>query len=172
MFGIGESFCNKDSNKFLKSGEKIYSDAQKLLHENKRDYHAYFNILEFNDKNNKTALFGKISSSKIIDSRLYNPSTFHKWNTLSIAPRNSNSGEVVHKPMDFMPSLFNPKDFNVFICGVDINGGFIGTIDTLTSLGYYVTVYSDIIKPYSRDTITYLIEKAQDKSSHVRFGKS
>ena len=71
-----------------------------------------------------------------------------------------------------LSSLFNgnqfdfivrPQDYDIHICGIDINGIFVSAIDQLLSLGYHVTIYSDMIKPFSKKTITHI------KSSNVKF---
>lgn len=172
VFGIGDTFCIPNSIKFLKSGEKIYKDVEKLIVDNKKNYHAFLNIQEIADRSVRIYPFSKQPRSKIIDIKLFNPNIMSSQNHMIIHPSNEKSGEDIVKLPDYIEVLFHPREYNVSICGIDINGAFVNFTKDLINLGYYITVYSDIIKPFNKDTITFLIEKSQNKQNHLRFGKS
>lgn len=174
-FGIGDTFCDKNSPRFLKAGEKILNDTRSLVKENKRRYSGYLNILEFNDSNRSANPFvydtGGVKGSRIIDLKMYSPLVFDDMNVLNIKASKISDNGAAMKASN-IDVLLPPEENNLFICGIDINGAFMNGIDQLISWGYLLTVYSDIIKPYSKETIEFLIEKSKDRGNHLRFGKS
>lgn len=170
IFGIGDTFCHKDSYRFLKAGEKILGDVQNLLKQDKKEYFGYVNVLEYNDSNDKINPLEAVKGSRVIDLKLFNAKPFSKENYFCV--KASDGEEVSAFSADSLGFVLSPSDYNIFICGIDINGSFSSAIDYLIEEGFYITVFSDIIKPYSKDTIEYLIGKSKDKNNHLRFGKS
>ena len=73
---------------------------------------------------------------------------------------------------DQIDYLLPPDKYNLFVAGIDINGIFMDFVPKAEALGYEVTVYSDIIKPYTRETIDMLTSKARDKDNQFQFRKS
>ena len=59
--------------------------------------------------------------------------------------------------------MLRPQDYDIHICGIDINGIFVEAIDQLLDLGFDVTIYSDLIKPFSKKTINHI------RNSNVKF---
>jgi hypothetical protein len=170
IFGVGDTFCYKDSHKFLKAGEKILTDVSNLIEEDKKKYFGYINLLEFNDHNKKVNPLKNAKASKVIDFRMYDQKVFSKQNFMSLTGVDG-VADITMEAQN-LPFVLPPEDFNIFICGIDINGAFMNTIDSLITEGYHVTVFSDIIKPYSKETIEYLINKSKDRANYLRFGKS
>lgn len=171
IVGVADTFCGKNSPKFLKAGEKIYSDTQRLLKDNKKNYSVVLNIQQFNDSNRTVNPLQDSKTSRVLNLKLFNENPLTGVNTLHI-PGSKKEDAGITISADRLDTVLSPKDYNIFICGIDIDGLFQPMIQRLIGEGYYVTVYSDIIKPFSKETITYLINTSQDKGNHLRFGKS
>ena len=90
-----------------------------------------------------------MSSSVLIYLRFAN---LHKNNELSLVSLDSEELLFDGDQFDF---IFPSSQYDVHICGVDINGTFKNTIETLLDKEYHVTVYSDAIRPF-KNTHKYI----------------
>lgn len=170
VFGVGDTFCGKDSYRFLKAGEKIVNDVQGLLKNTKKDYFGFINLMEYNDSNDKINPFHSVNQARVIDFKLFNTKPFSTENYITV--KSSDAKDELTMAADQFSYLLPPDEYNLFVCGIDINGAFAPALDHLIKEKYYITVYSDVIKPYSKETIEYLINKSKDRDNHLRFGKS
>ena len=170
IFGVGDAYCSKDSNRFLKAGEKILAETAKLVQDKGNTFAGYINALEFGDIDHpKTNIFDGVESTKIIDLKLLNDTPLDDDNIIYLPTHDKDNMLFSADNFSF---LFPSDKYNLFICGVDIKGCFVNLIDSLIVEGYNITVYSNIIKPFNKDTITYIIEKSQSRNNKLRFCKS
>lgn len=101
-----------------------------------------------------------VAPTKVIDVKLCTDELFHINNEVSLTDHDGQEILLNGNQLDW---LFKPADYDVHILGVDINGVFINAIEYLKQKGYNITVYSDVIKPYSKKTIQHI------KTSGVKF---
>ena len=113
-----------------------------------------------------------VKQSKIIDLKLCSNDFFSINNQVTIKSCIENDKNETVLNGDQIDYLLPPDKYNLFVAGIDINGIFMDFVPKAEALGYEVTVYSDIIKPYTRETIDMLTSKARDKDNQFQFRKS
>ena len=82
----------------------------------------------------------------LIDFTLHSESFLHRNNEISVTTQDNEELLLDGDQFDF---LLRPKDFDVHLCGIDLNGSFKNTIEDLLEKGFHVTVYSDAIRPFT-----------------------
>lgn len=170
VFGIGDSFCSKNSPRVLKNGEKLAADIESLIKNNKRDYYGIVRVNELFDKQEDVNIFKSVQKSRLVEVKLFANPLENRTNHIAI-PSLAEKADEVQNGDNFL-WIFRPEDFNFHICGIDINGIFIPTLKSMIEAKSDVTVYSDVIKPFSKDTIDFLVSQSKDRTNHLRFGKS
>lgn len=161
LFGIGDTFFHKRS---MDMSKKIES----LLLNPKKDY---FGVTRFNKSADihRECPIDKILSmenvaSRVIDVKLCSNDPFSINNQISVPDTVNDDVKLLDGNQ--LDHLIPSDKFDIHIAGIDINGIFIPLVKQLKAMGYNVTVYSDIIKPFNKGTIESI------QKSKVRFCRS
>lgn len=152
-FGIADGYCNPASNRVVTNGPQLYRKVLEHLAASNNQVGAYVAINNPADTSNIVNVDKNLQPTKIINLKLCTDQFLHVNNELSLTDYEGDTMLFNGNQLDF---IIRPKDFDIHICGIDINGVFIDAIDSLLDLGYYVTVYSDMIKPFSKKTIMHI----------------
>jgi len=172
VFGIGDTFCDINSPRCIKRGKTgpdLAKHIEKIVKSDKHDYDGYVFIHEPQDTISTINVLGDIEPSKVVDVKLCSSSVFDMNNQIMIT--DIIEGAVVLDGNQF-DHVLRPEDYNLFVAGIDINGVFNTFVKEASVLGYSVTIYSDIIKPFSKDTINNIITAVKDRNKDVVFRKS
>lgn len=159
LVGYGDTFFDQKSRKCIAKSEDFKEKISKAMETGR--YHGVVLVNETSDTFDYINLNGQIKESSIINVKLCSQQIFNKNNELSLWDHEGKEQIVMDgNNLDF---LLPPDQFNLSLAGVDINGIFVSFIEEAKSLGYNITVYSDIIKPYNKNTILTI------RSSKVKF---
>ena len=142
--GVGDFFFGTDSNKVIKNKESLLDSLQTIVAKN--NYKAVVNLTTPHDTLDSINIFSQIRKQAVVDFTLHSESFLHKNNEISITTHDNDTVLVDGDQFDF---LLRPKDFDIHICGIDLNGSFKDTIEGLLAKGFHVTVYSDAIRPFT-----------------------
>lgn len=143
--GVGDTFFSPKSRKHLTHGADLGDKIVKHVDTNVSEYYGVINLTT------PTEYWLDINPfSKVLPTRLINV-------VLNSAKLLDVSNEIALKNIEQEVALFNgndldfilpPKDFEIHICGVDINGIYKTVIQELLDKGFKVYLYSDMIKRY------------------------
>lgn len=159
-FGIADGYCHQDSSRLINIGPELFSRVKETLKSSGSTLGAYVSVNNPSDSFNFVNVSGLIPETKIINFKLCIDSFLHPNNEITITDHSNNKILFDGDKLDF---ILRPQDYDIHICGIDINGVFIEAIDQLIKLGFNVTIYSDLIKPFSKKTINHI------RNSNVRF---
>ncbi len=159
-FGIADGYCHKDSPRLINNGPELYAKILDILKNSGASLGAYVSVNNPADTNNIVNVEKIIPATKIINVKLCTDQFIHVNNEMTIKDYSGDNMLFDGNQIDF---ILRPQDYDIHICGIDINGVFINAINSLVKLGYSVTVYSDTIKPFSKKTILHI------KNSDVKF---
>lgn len=158
--GIADGYCHKGSQRLINNGPELYAKVLDIISNSGAVLGAYVAVNNPADTSVYVNFNKSISPSKIINLKLCTDKLLHVNNELSVTDHAGDTMLFNGNQLDF---LIRPQDYDIHICGIDINGIFIDAIDSFLDLGFNVTVYSDVIKPFSKKTINHI------KSSNVKF---
>lgn len=173
VFGIGDAFCDINSPRCIKRGKigpELARQVSKILSSPKHDYDGYVFVHEPQDTIDAVDVFKDIPKSKVIDVKLCSSSLYDLNNQITIDDIDGD-GDIVLDG-DQLDHVLPPDEFNLFVTGIDINGVFNTLVKEASALGYSTTIFSDAIKPFSKDTISNIIAAVKDRSKDVVFRKS
>lgn len=156
--GAGDFFFGSQSNKTIDKKDKLLGSIQEIV--DRKNYKAVVNLTTPHETFKEVNVLRNVRPQSVIGFTLHSEEFFHKNNELSLL---SLENEVLLQDGDQFDFLFPSSDFDIHICGVDINGAFRKTIETLLDKEYQVTVYSDAIRPF-KHTHKY-ISSLQNKPS-------
>lgn len=156
--GAGDFFFGSQSNKTIDKKDKLLGSIQEIV--DRKNYKAVVNLTTPHETFKEVNVLRNVRPQSVVGFTLHSEEFFHKNNELSLL---SLENEVLLQDGDQFDFLFPSSDFDIHICGVDINGAFRKTIETLLDKEYQVTVYSDAIRPF-KHTHKY-ISSLQNKPS-------
>lgn len=159
-FGIADGYCHHNSPRLINIGPELFSRVKDILKSSGSTLGAYVSVNNPADSFVNVNVNGTVPNTKIINLKLCIDSFLHPNNEITIT---DHSGDQLLFDGDKLDFILRPQDYDIHICGIDINGIFIEAIDQLTNLGFNVTIYSDLIKPFSKKTINHI------RNSNVRF---
>ncbi len=171
VFGIGDSFCHEESPRYIKKGKEGKKLASEIAsHINNNDYFGFVVIHESSDsfEHVKPIPDGKSTGSNVIDVKLCSDTLLDRNNQIVVNGIDNTETVMDGNQLDF---IIPPEDYSVVICGVDIDGIFTTTIDSLSDLGYDVTILSNMIKPLNKGTIEHIVAASKDKNKKIVFRK-
>ncbi len=142
--GIGDFFFGPESTKSIKNKENLLDNIQSII--NKNNYKAVVNLTTPHETYNNINPLKDVRSQSVINFTLHSEEFLHKNNEISLTTLDNEELLQDGNQFDF---LLRPKDFDIHICGIDLNGSFKNTIEELLEKGYHVTVYSDAIRPFT-----------------------
>ena len=141
--GVGDFFFGSHSNKSIDKKEKLLSNIEDIV--NRGNYKAVTNLTTPHETTREVDVFKNVRPQSVVGFTLHSEEFLHKNNELSLHTVDNDTLLFDGDQFDF---IFPESDFDVHICGVDINGSFRKTIESLLAKGYNVTVYSDAIRPF------------------------
>jgi len=159
-FGIADGYCHQSSSRLINIGPELFSRIKETLKNSGKTLGAYVAVNNPADSFDHVNVLGLIPETKIINFKLCINSFLHPNNEITLTDF---SGEKLLFDGDKLDFMLRPQDYDIHICGIDINGIFVEAIDQLLDLGFDVTIYSDLIKPFSKKTINHI------RSSNVKF---
>lgn len=159
LVGFGDTFFFKDSKKCIVKAEEYTAKIKEILSSGK--FSGVVKINEASDTFEYVDVADVISPTSIINMKLCSNRVFNINNEISLRDSGNNSEVLLDgNQLDY---LLPPEHYSLFIAGVDINGIFINFIDECKNLGYTTTVFSDIIKPFNKNTVVAI------RNSKVKF---
>lgn len=173
IFGIGDSFCHAGSPRCIKRGKagpRLAEEVTQLIEANKDDYWGYVFVHEARDTFNHVYPLKDVSPARVIDVKLCSGSLFSVNNQITLTNSDGSPGAALNG--DLLDHVLPPDDFELTVVGIDINGVFKTLVREAPVLGYSTTILSDIIKPFSRDTVSSIISAKQNSHHSVVFRKS
>lgn len=159
-FGIADGYCHKGSQRLINNGPELFAKVVDIVSNSGAGLGAYVAVNNPADTETNVNVYKQIPHQKIINFKLCTDQLLHVNNELSITDHHGDIMLFNGNQFDF---IVRPQDYDIHICGIDINGIFIDAIDSFLRLGFSVTVYSDVIKPFSKKTINHI------KNSQVKF---
>lgn len=141
--GVGDQFFSAHSNKTIDKKEKLLGNIQEIVKRN--NFKAVTNLVTPHETFKEVDVLSGVRPQSVVGFTLHSEEFLHKNNELSLF---SVDGEELLYDGDHFDFIFPSSDFDVHICGVDVNGVFRKTIESLLDKDYQVTVYSDAIRPF------------------------
>lgn len=141
--GVGDYFFGSQSNKTIDKKDKLLGSIQDIV--GRQNYKAVVNVVTPHETFKEINVLRNVRPQSVVGFTLHSEEFLHKNNELSLHTVDNDTLLFDGDQFDF---IFPESDFDVHICGVDINGSFRKTIESLLAKGYNVTVYSDAIRPF------------------------
>lgn len=159
LVGFGDTFFYKDSKKCIPKAEEFTTKINAILATGK--YYGVVKVNESSDTFEYVTVSDSIKPSSVVNVKLCSNRVFNMNNEISI--KDSVNGDELLFNGNQLDFLLPPEEFALSIAGVDINGIFISLIEEAKNCGYNITVYSDLIKPFNKNTIMAI------RNSKVKF---
>lgn len=141
--GVGDFFFGSQSNKTIDKKDKLLGSIQEIV--NRKNFKAVTNLVTPHETFKEVNVLRDIRPQSVVGFTLHSEEFLHKNNELSLFTVDNETLLYDGDQFDF---IFPSTDYDVHICGVDINGAFRKTIESLLDKDYQVTVYSDAIRPF------------------------
>ena len=91
-------------------------------------------------------LFGEQARSRIINMVLDANTLTSRFNLVSVPQQDDPKPlQLLGNQLDF---ILDPEEYEIHICGLDIDQSFVSVVGDLISKGYKVTLYKDLIKSF------------------------
>ena len=143
--GVGDTFFSPKSRKHLVYGSELGAKVVNHVASNISDYYGVINLTTPTEYWNDVNPFEPVSDTRLINVVLNSQSLLDISNEISLKNHDGESILFNGNELDF---LLPPDDFEIHICGVDINGIYKAIIQELLNKGFKVYLYSDMIKRY------------------------
>lgn len=143
--GVGDTFFSTSSRKQLTHGIELADKITNHININKEKYYGYINLAIPTDYNKEILPFSNVLESRLINVILNTSSLLDISNEISIKDKDNEDLLFNGNDLDY---ILRPDDYEIHICGVDINGIYKNAIQELLTKGYKVYLYSDMIKRF------------------------
>jgi hypothetical protein len=143
--GIADTFFSPASSKKLEYGNDIVNKIHNMIDLKSSLFSGFINLIHYQDSSKNVNVFSKLTPSKVLNYKLFNPSLFDVWNNYTLV---ENKTEAVEYNASSLDHLLPPDQYEIHICGVDLNGFYKDLISELLNKGYSVYLYSDLIKRF------------------------
>ena len=163
--GVGDFFFGKNSYKNINKKEELLNSIETIVE--KDNYKAVVNLTTPHDTLDNINVFKNLRQQSVVTHTLHSEKFLHKNNEIAVT---SIDNEEILLDGDQLDFVLRPQDYDIHICGVDVNGAFKSTIEDLLAAGYHVTVYSDAIRPFN-STAKYIsgLNKTTSKFRYCSF---
>jgi hypothetical protein len=163
--GVGDFFFGKNSYKNINKKEELLGSIETIVE--KDNYKAVVNLTTPHDTLDNINVFKNLRQQSVVTHTLHYEKFLHKNNEIALT---SVDNEEILLDGDQLDFVLRPQDYDIHICGVDVNGAFKSTIEDLLAAGYHVTVYSDAIRPFN-STAKYIsgLNKTTSKFRYCSF---
>ena len=163
--GVGDFSFGKNSYKNINKKEELLNSIETIVE--KDNYKAVVNLTTPHDTLDNINVFKNLRQQSVVTHTLHSEKFLHKNNEIALT---SVDNEEILLDGDQLDFVLRPQDYDIHICGVDVNGAFKSTIEDLLAAGYHVTVYSDAIRPFN-STAKYIsgLNKTTSKFRYCSF---
>lgn len=143
--GVGDFFFHKEHSKISKDyQESFVNQISEITHNPK--YTGVVNVTIPADTTKTVNVFAGRRPQSVSKLTLYSDaSLLHVNNELKILSVDQEELLFNGNQFDF---IFPPKDYEIHVCGLDVNGVMVSSIKELLDLNYTVKLYSGSIKPH------------------------
>jgi hypothetical protein len=159
--GVGDFFFSPSHNSKVANQKEFVGKVEALLKRN--TYKCVVNVSTPNDSTDNVNVFESLRPQSVVKLVVHADQLLHPTNELSLL---SLDNEVLLFNGNEFDHLLRPQDYDIHICGIDINGIFSTAISELIAKGYNVTLYSDAIKPFKN---TYKFISSLDKNKKFQY---
>lgn len=150
--GVGDTFFSTKSRKQLTYGFELGDKIVKHIQENIGEYYGVVNLTTPTEYWSEVTPFTPVKDTRLINVLLNSNKFLDISNEISLKNQEGEALLFNGNDLDFiLPS----KDYEIHICGVDMNGIYQDIIKSLLEKGYKVYLYSDMIKRY-RETEPFI----------------
>lgn len=150
--GIGDTFFSPKSRKYLTHKADLADKVTGHINSNVEDYYGVVNLTLPTEYWVDVTPFNAVKDTRLINVVLNSNRLLDISNEISF--KNHDGDDVLFNGND-LDFIIPPKDFEIHVCGVDINGVFKPVLQELLAKGYKVYLYSDMIKRY-KDTEQFI----------------
>lgn len=152
MTGINDYLLREDSSQFINKKEELINTVTNILTEK-----TYKGVIEVNHsrsyaRTDKLDVTKHLSPQSIIKYAYEDGGLYSANNKLTIT---SLDNEALVFDASMFTFLFPTDEYDIHMCGIDINGSFKDMLSELLLSNYKVTVYSDAIRPF-KNTYKYI----------------
>lgn len=168
--GIDDTFFSTNSRRHLIHGIELGAKIVKYIDEQKDQYFGVINLAIPTAYYKDITPFEPIAPTRLINVVLNSNSLLNISNEVSLI---NDEKEVMLFNGNELDFLAPPKDFEIHIIGVDVNGIYKQIIPELLEKGYKVYLYSDMIKrfkdsePFFRSIRNRNFEYCSSSSAHA-----
>lgn len=159
--GVGDFFFSPSHNSKVVKQEEFVSKVETILKKNQ--YSCVVNVSTPNDSTNVVNVFKDLRKQSVAKLVVHADQFLHPTNELSFTSIDNDQLLFNGNDFDF---ILPPKDYDIHVLGIDINGIFNPAISELIKLGYNVTLYSDAIKPFKN---TYKFISSLEKNKKFQY---
>lgn len=146
--GITDTLCSSNSRKKIRNNEELVSKVKNVIKRvNDSNYTALVNFSYPSDPMKDVNVFEDYPETRVVNIKIHSNSFIRKDNEIAIMDHDGN--ELLFNGDDFS-FLFRPEEYDVYLCGIDLNGIFTNTIKELLDQGYSVKAFSDCLSALSR----------------------
>jgi len=150
--GVGDTFFSTKSRKQLTFGFELGQKVTDHIATNIEDYYGVVNLTTPTEYWSEVKPFEPVKDSRLINVVLNSNKLLDISNEISLKNVEKETLLFNGNDLDF---LLPSKDYEIHICGVDMNGIYQNIIQTLLEKDYSVYLYSDMIKRY-RETEPFI----------------
>lgn len=150
--GIADTFFSPNSKRKLEFGSELADKIEKVVSTSNL-YSGYINLTIPTDHNKDIYAFKNVErQQKVINVVLNSDHLLDIVNEITLLEHGGSKKLLNGDSLDF---VIPPKDYEIHLCGIDINGVYKNFINELLALGYTVYLYSDLLKRY-KDTESFI----------------
>ena len=142
--GAGTHFFGPNSRKTIKNKELLLNNLEVLAQRPMNK--AVVNLTTSTDTTKGITVFDNVRKEALVKVTLFSDNLIDAQNELLL---NTHEGDEKRLNADQFDFVFPPEDFEIHICGIDLNGSLKNTIQTLLEKEYKVTVFSDALRPFT-----------------------
>lgn len=160
-FGITDDFCHPDSKFRIPKSDILFEKITASLKENGLP-DVIVDITPYGHVHETIDILKKFSNVKSIElTHIDKNSILSVENYFDIKELDStNKKRINGSNFDF---IITPDEYDIYVSGIDFNGSFIKILPELISLGYRITVLSDMSRLYNKNTATFF------EANNIRF---
>lgn len=158
--GAGTHFLGPQSKKTIKNKEALLTNLEFLA--NRKNNKAVVNLTTSTDTLDGIDVFNNVRKEALAKITLHSDDMLDEKNELQIRTHEGEDKLFHGNAFDF---IFRPQDYEVQICGIDLNGSLKNTIESLLNKGFKVTVFSDAVRPFT-NTAQYINSLSRNSKFH------
>lgn len=136
---------NDRATKKLEFIGDLESTIKNYIEQSGSDFYGFLELSK-NSLRTNTQLFGSVPRTRIINMVLDDKVLTSRFNLMSVPLHDDPKPlQLLGHQLDF---VLNPEEYEIHICGLDLDQHFVTIVEDLISKGYKVTLYKDLIKSF------------------------